>query len=212
MIGVMTTGGLKGVSRFVDVAGALVGLVAATPFLAVAAVLIRLEDGGPVLYRQERIGKDGEPFTLIKLRTMSVGAEYQGAGLLVAVGDARITKAGRWLRASSLDELPQLWNVLSGDMSLVGPRPTVRSQVELYGPEQMRRLEVRPGLTGWAQVNGRNSLSWAERIKLDVWYVDHKSLLLDLRILALTPKALLAADSLYGPDGVTRDFAPAKGD
>ncbi|BCW20190.1 hypothetical protein NtRootA9_28980 [Arthrobacter sp. NtRootA9] len=208
----MISGGFRGVSRFVDLAGALVGLLAATPVLALSAVLIRREDGGPVLYRQERIGKNGEPFTLLKLRTMSVGAENRGAGLLVAAGDARITKTGRWLRASSLDELPQLWNVLRGDMSLVGPRPTVRSQVERYGPEQLRRLEVRPGLTGWAQVNGRNSLSWTERIKLDVWYVDHKSLVLDLWILALTPKALLAADSLYGPDGVTRDFTSVKGD
>ena len=199
-------------SRFVDVVGAVAGLVVASPVLAVAAALVKFEDGGPVLYRQERIGKDGEPFTMLKLRTMTVGAEHQGAGLLVAVGDSRITKAGRWLRATSLDELPQLWNILRGDMALVGPRPTVRSQVERYGPEQRRRLEVRPGLTGWAQINGRNSLSWAERIKLDVWYVDHRSLLLDLRILALTPKTLLAPDSLYGPDGVTRDFTPTKGD
>jgi lipopolysaccharide/colanic/teichoic acid biosynthesis glycosyltransferase len=206
----MTSGGF-GVGRFVDAAGALAGLVAAVPVIAVAAALIRMEDRGPVLYRQERIGKDGKPFTLLKLRTMTVGAEHEGAGLLVSANDSRITKAGRWLRATSLDELPQLWNILRGDMALVGPRPTVRSQVDRYSQRQRRRLDVLPGLTGWAQVNGRNSLSWDERIEMDLWYVRHRTLFLDLWILALTPSALLARDSLYGPDGKTRDFTTTGG-
>lgn len=181
-------------------------LLLASPVLAVAAIAVKIADRGPVLFRQERIGKGGEPFQILKFRTMTVGAEHQGLGLEVAVRDARITRPGRWLRATSLDELPQLWNVLRGDMSLVGPRPTVRSQVERYTPFQARRLEVRPGLTGWAQVKGRNRLTWPERIELDVWYVDHRSLMLDLRILAMTLPSMLRRDGLYGADGQTRDL------
>ncbi len=176
--------------RTVDVVVAGLGLIVTSPLLALAALAIKLEDRGPVLYRQRRVGKDGSDFELIKLRTMIVGAEKLGAGLAVNRGDSRITHAGRLLRRLSLDELPQLWNILRGDMSVVGPRPTLRYQVESYTPRQRRRLEVKPGLTGWAQVNGRASLPWDERIELDVWYVEHRSLWLDLRILARTPLAL----------------------
>jgi lipopolysaccharide/colanic/teichoic acid biosynthesis glycosyltransferase len=143
-----------------------------------------------VLYRQARVGRDGHDFEVLKLRTMVVGAETKGAGLAVDAGDPRITRVGRVLRRTSIDELPQLWNVLRGDMSVIGPRPTVRSQVEQYTPRQRRRLDVRPGLTGWAQIHGRARLPWAERIELDVWYVDHRSPLVDLKILARTPLAL----------------------
>jgi lipopolysaccharide/colanic/teichoic acid biosynthesis glycosyltransferase len=178
------------VNRAVDVAGSALGLAIASPVLAVAAAAIKLEDGGPVIYRQRRVGKDGVDFELLKLRTMVVGAEHQGAGLAVDVGDRRITRVGRVLRRLSLDELPQLWNVVRGEMSLIGPRPTLRYQVERYDDRQRRRLEIRPGITGWAQVHGRAALPWADRIELDVWYVEHRSTLVDLRILALTPLAL----------------------
>ncbi|HUP32573.1 MAG TPA: sugar transferase, partial [Gaiellaceae bacterium] len=166
--------------RAFDVAAAAVGLAVASPALAVAAVAIKLEDGGPVLYRQRRVGKDGREFELLKLRTMVVGAEAQGAGWAVDRGDPRITRVGGLLRRLSLDELPQLWNVLRGDMSLIGPRPTLAYQVERYTPRQRRRLEVRPGLTGWAQVHGRATLPWDERIELDVWYVENRSPRVDL--------------------------------
>ena len=178
------------VKRALDVAGASVGLLVSAPFLAVAAAAVKLEDRGPILYRQRRVGKDGAEFDLLKLRTMVVGAERLGAGHAVDEGDPRITRAGRLLRRLSVDELPQLWNVVRGDMSLVGPRPTLAYQVERYTDRQRRRLEVKPGITGWAQVNGRASLPWSERIELDVWYVEHRSVWLDLRILARTPFAL----------------------
>ena len=173
-----------------DVVVAGLGLVVSSPLLAIAALAIKLEDRGPVLYRQQRVGKGGGDFELLKLRTMVVGAEKMGAGYAVNRGDSRITHSGRLLRRLSLDELPQLWNILRGDMSVVGPRPTLRYQVDDYSARQLRRLEVKPGLTGWAQVNGRASLPWAERIELDVWYVEHRSLWLDLRILARTPLVL----------------------
>jgi lipopolysaccharide/colanic/teichoic acid biosynthesis glycosyltransferase len=177
-------------NRVVDAAAAAIGLAAASPLLAAAAVAIKLEDGGPVFYRQPRVGANGEEFELLKLRTMVVGAEREGAGYAVNEGDPRITRAGRVLRRLSLDELPQLWNVLRGEMSLVGPRPTLAYQVERYTPRQRRRLEVKPGITGWAQVHGRARLPWDERIELDVWYVEHRSPWLDLKILLRTPAAL----------------------
>jgi lipopolysaccharide/colanic/teichoic acid biosynthesis glycosyltransferase len=158
--------------------------------LAVAAVAIKLEDRGPILYRQRRVGKDGEEFDLFKLRTMVVGAETQGAGWAVDRGDPRITRAGRLLRRLSLDELPQLWNVVRGDMSLIGPRPTLRYQVEKYTERQRRRLEVKPGITGWAQIHGRAALPWEDRIELDVWYLEHRSPWIDAKILLRTPLAL----------------------
>ena len=177
-------------NRAADVALAGGALLVASPLLALAALAAKLEDGGPVLYRQRRVGKDGVDFELLKLRTMVVGAETMGAGLAVNRGDSRITRSGRLLRKLSLDELPQLWNVVRGEMSVIGPRPTLRYQVEQYDERQRHRLDVKPGITGWAQVNGRAALPWADRIELDVWYVEHRSPLLDLRILARTPFAL----------------------
>ncbi len=177
-------------NRTLDVAIAGAGLALASPVLALAALAVKLGDGGPVLFRQTRVGKDGVDFELLKLRTMVVGAEQQGAGYAVDRGDARITRVGRFLRRTSIDELPQLWNVVRGDMSVIGPRPTLRYQVERYTERQRRRLEVLPGITGWAQIHGRASLSWDERIELDVWYVEHRSPLTDLLILLRTPLAL----------------------
>jgi lipopolysaccharide/colanic/teichoic acid biosynthesis glycosyltransferase len=176
--------------RAVDVAVAGAGLVAVSPVLALAAIAVKLEDRGPVLFRQVRVGKDGVDFELLKLRTMVVGAESLGAGYAVDRGDPRITRVGRILRRTSVDELPQLWNVVRGEMSLIGPRPTLRYQVDRYDEHQRHRLDIRPGITGWAQVNGRAALPWAERIELDVWYVEHRSLAVDLKILLRTPRAL----------------------
>jgi lipopolysaccharide/colanic/teichoic acid biosynthesis glycosyltransferase len=178
--------------RAFDAATATVFLLLTAPMLAVAVLAVKLGNGGPILYRQTRVGKDGADFELVKLRTMVVGAESQGAGAAVNRGDPRITRVGRVLRRLSLDELPQLWNVLRGDMSLIGPRPTLRYQVERYTPRQRRRLDVKPGITGWAQVHGRAALPWEERIELDVWYVEHRSAWVDLKILALTPVALFS--------------------
>ena len=175
-------------------------LAIASPLLALAAFAIRLESRGPVFYRQLRVGRDGERFELWKLRTMVAGAEAMGAGIYVLEGDARITRVGRLLRRFSLDELPNLVNVLKGDMAIVGPRPTVQEQVDRYTDRQRRRLEVRPGITGWAQINGRASLPWPDRIELDVWYVEHRSLRLDLRILARTARMLATGHGLYSED------------
>jgi lipopolysaccharide/colanic/teichoic acid biosynthesis glycosyltransferase len=175
-------------------------LVVASPLLAAAALLIKLESGGPVFYRQRRVGRAGEPFELWKLRTMVPGAEAMGAGIYVVEGDSRITRVGRLLRRFSLDELPNLFNVLKGEMAVVGPRPTVQEQVDAYTEHQRRRLEVRPGITGWAQINGRTSLPWPERIELDVWYVEHRSLRLDLRILAKTARLLATGHGLYSDE------------
>jgi lipopolysaccharide/colanic/teichoic acid biosynthesis glycosyltransferase len=179
-------------------AGLLLALAA--PLLALAALAIKLESGGPVFYRQRRVGRDGVPFELWKLRTMVPGAESMGAGIYVLEGDSRITRTGRLLRRFSLDELPNLVNVLTGDMAVVGPRPTVQEQVDRYTERQRRRLEVKPGITGWAQVNGRTSLPWPDRIELDVWYVEHRSLRLDLRILARTARMLATGHGLYSED------------
>ena len=170
------------------------------PLLVLAAVAIRLESRGPVFYRQLRVGRDGEPFELWKLRTMVPGAESMGAGIYVLEGDPRITRMGRFLRRFSLDELPNLVNVLKGEMAIVGPRPTVQEQVDRYTDRQRRRLEVKPGITGWAQINGRTSLSWPERIELDVWYVENRSLRLDVRILLKTARMLATGHGLYSED------------
>ena len=187
-------------SRALDVVLAALLLLVTAPLLALAALAIRLESRGPVFYRQLRVGKDGEPFELWKLRTMVPGAESMGAGIYVLEGDSRITRVGRLLRRFSLDELPNLVNVLRGDMAIVGPRPTVQEQVDRYTDRQRRRLEVKPGITGWAQINGRTSLSWPERIELDVWYVEHRSMRLDLRILARTARMLATGHGLYSED------------
>jgi lipopolysaccharide/colanic/teichoic acid biosynthesis glycosyltransferase len=178
------------VNRVADILIAGTALAVASPALGLAALVVKLGDRGPVVYRQTRVGLNGADFELLKLRTMILGAETKGAGFAVDKGDARITRAGRILRRLSLDELPQLWNVLRGDMSLIGPRPTLRYQVERYTPHQARRLDVKPGITGWAQIHGRAALPWAERIELDVWYVDHRSPRVDLAILLRTPLAL----------------------
>jgi lipopolysaccharide/colanic/teichoic acid biosynthesis glycosyltransferase len=178
------------VNRAFDVAIAGAGLVIGSPLLAAGALAVKLEDGGPVLYRQTRVGKDGEDFELLKLRTMVVGAERKGAGFAVDKGDSRITSVGRVLRRLSIDELPQLWNVVRGDMSVIGPRPTLRYQVEQYDERQLHRLDVKPGITGWAQIQGRASLPWADRIELDLWYVRHRDWRTDLLILLRTPLAL----------------------
>jgi len=177
-------------NRAADVAVAGFGLLVAAPILGIAAAGVKLADGGPVLYRQQRVGKDGVEFELLKLRTMVVGAETKGAGAAVDEGDSRITGPGTLLRRLSIDELPQLWNVIRGDMSVIGPRPTLRYQVEKYDERQLHRLDVKPGLTGWAQIHGRAQLPWADRIELDLWYVEHRSPAIDLKILLRTPLAL----------------------
>jgi len=188
------------VPRFLDAALAAALLVVMSPVLGIAALAIRLESGGPVFYRQLRVGRGGEPFELWKLRTMVPGAEAMGAGIYVLEGDTRTTRVGRLLRRFSLDELPNLLNVVRGEMALVGPRPTVQEQVDRYTDRQLRRLEVKPGITGWAQINGRTSLPWPERIELDVWYVEHRSTRLDLRILARTARMLATGHGLYSED------------
>jgi lipopolysaccharide/colanic/teichoic acid biosynthesis glycosyltransferase len=169
----------------------------AAPVVALAALAIRLESPGHPIYRQTRVGKDGHIFEVIKLRTMVTGAEHIGAGMAVDEGDSRITRVGAFLRRTSIDELPNVVNVLRGEMSLIGPRPTLQVQVDAYTDRQRRRLDVRPGLTGWAQVNGRASLPWAERIELDLWYLEHASLRLDLRILVLTARMAVTGHGLY---------------
>jgi lipopolysaccharide/colanic/teichoic acid biosynthesis glycosyltransferase len=185
------------IRRAVDVVVSATLLALASPLLALAAVAIRLESLGPVLYRQRRIGRDGEPFEMLKLRTMAQGAEHTGAGLAIDAGDPRVTRVGALLRRTSLDEVPNLVNVWRGEMSLIGPRPTLPAQVAAYTPRQRGRLAVRPGITGWAQVNGRAALPWSERIELDLYYVEHRSLALDLRILARTPALVLGGAGLY---------------
>jgi lipopolysaccharide/colanic/teichoic acid biosynthesis glycosyltransferase len=185
------------IRRGVDIVVAASALALTAPLLALAALAIRFETRGPAIYRQRRVGRDGAQFDVLKLRTMVSGAEHLGAGLAVDAGDARITRVGAFLRRTSLDELPNLWNVLRGEMSLIGPRPTVPAQVALYTERQRGRLAVRPGLTGWAQVNGRAALPWSERIELDLYYIEHRSTALDARILARTARVLLGGGGVY---------------
>jgi lipopolysaccharide/colanic/teichoic acid biosynthesis glycosyltransferase len=189
----MSGGGLP---RPVDLAIAALALLLSAPIALLAALAIKLDSPGPVLYRQLRVGLAGRPFELLKFRTMVPGSDPVGIGSAVSAGDPRVTRIGRLLRRLSLDELPNLLNVVRGEMAIVGPRPTIPAQVELYTARQRRRLEVRPGLTGWAQVNGRAAVSWEERIELDLWYVEHRSLPLDLRILARTAALLLSGRGL----------------
>ena len=204
--------------RAMDLAIACLAAIVVLPLMAIIAIVIRLDSPGPALLRQTRVGRHGEDFELFKFRTMVVGAHTMGAGWLVAERDPRITRVGHFLRRWSLDELPQLFNVLRGDMSIIGPRPTLRYQVEQYTDFQRRRLEVRPGITGWAQVQGRNDLPWPQRIELDVHYVDHRSLRLDLEILRRTVRVLATPSGIYnearGDWGETTDPAghaePAK--
>ena len=186
--------------RALDLAIALTGTILTAPLIALLALAIRIESRGHPIYRQLRAGQDGVAFSIYKLRTMVRGAEFTGAGLAIQAGDDRITRIGAFLRRYSLDELPNLWNVVRGEMSIVGPRPTVPVQVEQYTERQRGRLAVRPGLTGWAQINGRASLPWSERIELDLWYVEHRTLWLDLKILARTVALVLTGQGLYKGD------------
>jgi lipopolysaccharide/colanic/teichoic acid biosynthesis glycosyltransferase len=183
--------------RAVDILLSAAGLVCTAPLTLLAALAIRLESPGPVIYRQRRIGLDGRPFEVLKLRTMVDGAEHIGAGLAIDAGDARITRVGALLRRTSLDELPNLLNVLRGEMSLIGPRPTLPHQVAAYDERQRGRLAIRPGITGWAQVNGRTALPWSERIELDLHYIEHRCLELDIEILRRTVAVLLHGEGLY---------------
>jgi lipopolysaccharide/colanic/teichoic acid biosynthesis glycosyltransferase len=185
------------IRRGVDIVVSSVALALAAPVLALAALAIRLESPGPVFYRQTRSGLRGRQFDVLKLRTMVIGAEHIGAGLAINEGDPRITRVGAFLRRTSLDELPNLLNVLHGEMSLIGPRPTLPVQVAQYTERQRGRLAVKPGITGWAQVNGRASLPWAQRIELDLYYIEHRSLALDLRILWRTVTMVLGGSGLY---------------
>ncbi len=192
--------------RAIDVVVAALALALASPVLAAAIAAIRLESRGHPIYRQRRVGMDGREFDVLKLRTMVDGAEHIGAGMAVDTGDARITRVGRFLRRTSLDELPNLVNILRGEMAIIGPRPTLPSQVAQYTDRERGRLAVRPGLTGWAQVNGRASLPWPERIELDLWYIEHRSWRLDLQILWRSVRMVLAGDGLY--KGETGGWTP----
>ena len=188
----------RGLPRAADVLLASLALALTAPLLALAAVAIKLDARGPVIYRSRRVGLAGAEFDLFKLRTMHPGNDPVGVGTPVLGRDPRVTHVGHLLRRFSLDELPNLVNVLRGEMAVVGPRPTLAAQVEQYTSHQRRRLDVRPGLTGWAQVNGRAGIPWNERIELDIWYTEHRSLTLDLRILARTARLLLTGHGLYG--------------
>jgi lipopolysaccharide/colanic/teichoic acid biosynthesis glycosyltransferase len=185
------------IRRAIDIVVSAVALLLAAPLLAIAMLAIRLESRGRVLYSQRRAGRGGRPFDVLKLRTMVDGAEHIGAGLAIDADDPRVTRVGAFLRRTSLDELPNLVNVLRGEMSLIGPRPTLPVQVEQYTERQRGRLAVKPGITGWAQVNGRASLPWAERIELDLYYIEHRSLGLDLKIALRTIAMVLGGSGLY---------------
>jgi lipopolysaccharide/colanic/teichoic acid biosynthesis glycosyltransferase len=185
------------IRRGIDIGVSLALLAVFAPVLALAMIAIRIESAGPAVYRQRRVGLAGRPFDMLKLRTMVHGAESMGAGLAVNEGDWRITRVGALLRRSSLDELPNLLNVLRGEMSLIGPRPTIPVQVAQYDARQRGRLNIKPGITGWAQVNGRASLSWSERIELDLYYIEHRSLRLDLKIVVRTVSLVFGGSGLY---------------
>jgi lipopolysaccharide/colanic/teichoic acid biosynthesis glycosyltransferase len=185
--------------RVLDLLIATIALVILSPLILAAAIAIKLGSRGPVFYRQRRVGLDDREFEMLKLRTMVQGSDPVGVGTIVSREDPRVTGAGRFLRRTSLDEVPNLVNVLRGEMAIVGPRPTIPAQVDDYTPRQRRRHEVLPGITGWAQVQGRAGIPWEERIELDVWYVDHRSLGLDLRILLRTVWLVISAQGL-APD------------
>ncbi|PKP62045.1 sugar transferase [Candidatus Atribacteria bacterium HGW-Atribacteria-1] len=192
--------------RIIDVVVSGIGLIILFPIFIIVGIFIKLDSKGPVFFVQERAGKDGKIFKAYKLRTMVDNAEKKGLGFEVEKNDSRITCVGKYLRWG-IDELPQLINVFKGDMSLVGPRPALPYQVEKYSEREKRRLKVKPGITGWALINGRNILSWPERIKLDIWYIDHWSLWLDIKILFKTVWVVIfKREGIYGKDGVTRDY------
>ena len=186
--------------RGFDICAAGVAAVLLAPVILILCVLVRTRLGTPILFRQERPGLGGAPFTLVKFRTMT---DARGADGVLLADAARLTRFGRWLRSTSLDELPELWNVLRGEMSLVGPRPLLMAYLPLYSPEQARRHDVRPGVTGWAQVNGRNALSWDDKFALDVWYVDHHSLWLDLRIVLMTAMRVFLREGINAAGDAT---------
>lgn len=194
-----------GLKRCFDFVGALIGLVLTIPLTAAIALCILVSQGRPVLFSQTRPGFKGRPFRLLKFRSMS---DARGPGGVLLPDGERLTRFGRFLRATSLDELPELWNVLVGDMSFVGPRPLLMEYLPLYTAAQARRHEVRPGLTGWAQVNGRNALPWQQRFELDIWYVDHRSFWLDLRIMALTVRKVLSREGISEQGHVTATKFP----
>jgi len=195
-----------GIKAILDVIFGIILLILLLPVFILIAVLIKIDSKGPVFFKQKRIGKDEKPFVIYKFRSMVNNAEKIGLGLNICKDDFRITRVGKFLRDWSFDELPQLINIVIGDMSFIGPRPTLDYQVAAYNDIQRKRLKVKPGVTGWAQVNGRNSLTWAERIEYDVWYVDHYSFWLDLLILLRTFKVALMREGLYGKDGTNDDF------
>ncbi len=192
--------------RIIDVLISGIGLIILFLIFAIIGILIKLDSNGPIFFRQKRAGKDGKIFEAYKLRTMINNAEKMGLGHEIEKNDARITRVGKYLRWG-IDELPQLINVFKGEMSLVGPRPALSHQIAKYSKEEMRRLEIKPGITGWALVNGRNILTWPERIKLDIWYIDHWSIWLDLKILFKTIWVVIfTREGIYGKDGITRDY------
>ncbi len=195
------------IKKIIDFFGAIAGLIILCPLFLVAVILIKLDSAGPIIFRYERIGKNGKPFKPFKFRTMEKGAMERGLGYGVAEKDERITRIGKFFRKWGVDELPQLFNVLIGEMSLVGPRPTFKYQTEKYNEFQRKRLSVKPGLTGWALIHGRNSLSWEERIKYDVWYVENWSLWLDVKILIGTFIFIfIKREGVYGRGGVNDPF------
>ena len=195
-----------GIKRIIDFLLSLIGLIILLPVFIIIAILIKLGSKGPVFFTDKRVGVNNKVFKVYKFRTMVDKAMTMGMGIETAQDDPRITKIGKFLRNWSLDELPQIINVLKGDMSLIGPRPALEHQVQKYTEEERKRLLMRPGLTGWAQVNGRNLLSWKERIKLDNFYIDNFSLWFDLKILLLTPKVVLSKEGLYGEGGKVKDY------
>ncbi|MBS5384413.1 MAG: sugar transferase [Acutalibacteraceae bacterium] len=203
----------RAVKRFLDVTASFLGLVLLSPLLLAVSILIKIDSRGPIIFRQKRIGRNGKVFEIYKFRSMCVGAEKTGSGVYSGKGDARVTRIGKILRATSIDELPQLLNILKGEMSFVGPRPPLTYhpwKYEEYTDFQKRMFEVRPGITGWAQVNGRKDVEWHKRIELNVWYVDHMSLLLDIKIMFMTAfKVLTNADNENSGATVNKSTEPS---
>lgn len=196
----------KIIKRLIDFFGALIGVIILSPLFLIVAILVKLDSKGPVFFKYKKVGKDGREFISYKFRSMVEDAINKGLGIEIAENDSRITRVGAFLRRWSLDELPQLINILKGEMSLVGSRPALPHQLAKYTEFEKKRLKMKPGITGWAQVNGRNLLSWTERIKLDVWYIENWSLWLDFKILLMTPKVVLSRQGLYGKGGIVRDY------
>ena len=195
----------RNVKRIVDCMIAVILMILFSPLFLICYLAVKSEDGGPAIFKQERIGRFGRPFYIYKFRSMRLDAEKHGPALYAGGKDGRLTRIGKFLREHHLDELPQLFNILKGDMSLIGPRPLLPQYLPLYSKEQARRHEVRPGITGWAQVNGRNAISWTKKFELDVWYVDHCSFLLDLKIIFLTVKKVFVREGISSDTSVTME-------